>query len=87
VSRQMYLHKNPETGFVPGNVLFDDRLPPTPPDGFHQEPSYLRGHSALPARVLANQAARSCKLTGSNPEPVQWHLGEVHLSLAGATAG
>jgi hypothetical protein len=30
VNRQMYLiHENPD-GFVPGNVLFDDRLPPTP---------------------------------------------------------
>ena len=33
VNRQMYLLENPE-GFVPGNVLFDDRLPPTPSGWF-----------------------------------------------------
>ena len=33
VNRQMYLYENPD-GFVPGNVLFDDRLPPTPSGWF-----------------------------------------------------
>jgi hypothetical protein len=37
VNRQMYLYENPD-GFVPGNALFDDRLPPTPSGWFPQSP-------------------------------------------------
>jgi hypothetical protein len=87
VNRQMYLHENPETSFVPGNVLFDDRLPPTPSGWFPPRAELSPRTFSASRATLVIQAVRGCKLTGSDPDPGPMDLCEVPLSLARRRVG
>jgi hypothetical protein len=71
VNRQMYLLENPE-GFVPGNVLFDDRLPPTPSGWFAPRAELSPRTLSTPRAGLVIQAATGWKPTGSDPDPGKW---------------
>ena len=62
----MYLLENPEwPGFVPGNVLFDDRLPPTP-SGWFPPRAELSPRTFNTSRASCRHS--SGKLTGTDPE-------------------